>query len=250
MLRHRLEHGRLLQLTKHVLGVAGAPPTIGQRLMVAVLDAGPDPFLSHSAGAAYWKTSGFSLAHLGSIDVTRPRLTIRRPSTVARVHEVLDLEADHVTVLDGIPVATPTRTVFELAGSVHPSCAERALDSMWARNLTSRPLLDQMLDDWADRGRAGTVLMRELLEARSFGYVPPASNLEARFATVAERFCVGPFRRQVDLGGQAWIGRVDFLHAALSARRRGPQRALPRRTRGSGGRRPPLRAAEGDRFRR
>ena len=51
MLRHRLEHGRLLQLTKHVLGVAGAPPTIGQRLMVAVLDAGPDTFLSHSAGA-------------------------------------------------------------------------------------------------------------------------------------------------------------------------------------------------------
>ena len=129
------------------------------------------------------------------------------------MHEVLDLEPDHVTVLDGIPVATPTRTVFELAGSVHPQRAERALDSMWARNLTSRPLLDQMLDDWADRGRAGTVLMRELLEARAFGYVPPASNLEARFATLAERFCVGPFRRQVDLGGQAWIGRVDFLHA-------------------------------------
>jgi very-short-patch-repair endonuclease len=68
-----------------------------------------------------------------------------------------------------------------------------------------------MLDDWADRGRAGTVLMREILEERCFGYVPPASNLESRFATLAERHGIGPFRRQVDLGGEAWIGRVDFL---------------------------------------
>ena len=69
-----------------------------------------------------------------------------------------------------------------------------------------------MLDDWADRGRAGTVLIRELLERRPKGYIPPASNLEARFATLAERFGIGPFRRQVDLGGEAWIGRVDFRH--------------------------------------
>jgi very-short-patch-repair endonuclease len=210
-LRHRLDHGRLQRLTKNVLGVPGTPRTQRQRLMVAVLDAGPGGFLSLAAAAALWKLAGFSLLHLRRVDVTRPRLTIRRPSSVARVHEVLDLEPDHVTVLDGIPIATPTRTIFELAGSL-PHRAERALDSAWSRNLTSRPLLDKLFDDWADRGRAGTVLMRELLEARVFGYVPPASNLEARFATLAERYCIGPFRRQIDLGGQAWVGRVDFLH--------------------------------------
>ena len=213
MLRHRVRAGRLERPTSQVLTIPGAPDTHRHRLMVAVLDAGPGAFASHSTSAALWKVSGFSLLRLRNTDVSRPRGGTRRSSSVARVHEVLDLEPDHTTVLDGLPVSTPTRTVFELAGSVHPQRAERALDSVWSRNLTSRRLLDQMFDDWADRGRAGTVLMRELLEARPPGYVPPASNLEARFATLAERHCIGPFRRQVDLGGETWIGRVDFLHA-------------------------------------
>ena len=63
--------------------------------------------------------------------------------------------------------------------------AERALDNVWSRNLTNRRLLDQMLDDWADRGRNGTVAMREILERRPSDYVPPASNLESRFTHLA-----------------------------------------------------------------
>ena len=70
-----------------------------------------------------------------------------------------------------------------------------------------------MLDDWADRGRAGTVLMRELLEARPVGYVPPASNLEARFATPRR----APLRRPLPSSGRPRrrdVDRpVDFLHA-------------------------------------
>jgi very-short-patch-repair endonuclease len=199
-------------LTPRVLVRRGAERTFHQRLMAAVLDAGPNAFLSHAAAAALWRIAGFGLLHLRQIDVTRPRGGTRRPSAIAHIHEVLDLEPDHMTVLDGIPVSTPTRTIFELAGSVHPHRAERACDSAWAKNLTSRALLDRMLEDWADRGRAGTVLMRELLEARAFGYVPPASNLESRFNHLAEKHMIGPFRRQIDLGGQTWIGRVDFLH--------------------------------------
>jgi len=213
MLRHRVAQHRLERLTRHVLRIPGAPRTQLQQLLVAVLDAGPEAFLSADAAAATWKISGFSLLHLrGRPDVTRPRGTLRRPNTLARVHEVLDLEPDHTTVLNGIPIATPTRVIFEIAASRHPQRAERALDSAWAKNLTSRRLLFRMLDDWADRGRAGTVLMRELLERLSKDYIPPASNLEARFVTLAERFGIGPFRRQVDLGGEAWIGRVDFRH--------------------------------------
>jgi very-short-patch-repair endonuclease len=202
-------------VTPRVMARRGARSTPRQRLMAAVLDAGPGAFLSHRSAAALWKLSGFGLQHVREIDVTRPRGGTRRPSPLARIHEVLDLEADHTTVLDGIPVATPTRTVFELAGSVSPPRAERACDSAWSQNLTNRRLLDRMLGDWADRGRAGTVLMRELLEQRPFAYVPPASNLESRFAELARRHRIGPFRRQVDLGGEAWIGRVDFLHERL-----------------------------------
>jgi very-short-patch-repair endonuclease len=211
MLRHRVRKGRLLQPTSYVLAIPGAPATHAHRLVVAALDAGPGAFVSHDAAAAMWRIAGFSHLRIRVVDVSRPRGGARRPSSLARIHHVRDLHPDHTTVLDGIPISTPTRVVFELAGSVHPKRAERALDSAWAQNLTSHARLAQMLDDWADRGRAGTVLMRELLDARPASYVPPASNLEARFNTLAERHGVGPFRRQVNLGGEAWIGRVDLL---------------------------------------
>ena len=210
MLRHRVRAGRLLQPTGHVYAIPGAPRTHAQRLVVAALDAGPDAFVSHDASAARWRLSGFGHLRLRAIDVSRPRSGRCRPSGVARLHTVRDLGPGHTTLLDGIPIATPTRTVFELAASVHPLRAERALDSALAQNLTSHALLVRMLADWADHGRAGTVLMRELIERRPPGYVAPASNLEARFKTLADRHGLGRFRRQVDIGGEVWIGRVDF----------------------------------------
>ena len=199
-------------LSSKVLARRGAERTQFGRLMAGVLDAGASAFLSGPASAALWKVAGFGMLHLRDVDASRPRGGSRRPSSLARVHEVRDLEPDHVTRLHGIPVSTPTRMVFELAASVHPAKAERALDNVWSRNLTNRRLLDQMLDDWADHGRNGTVAMREILERRPSDYVPPASNLESRFTHLATKHDVGPFRRQINLGGEAWIGRVDFLH--------------------------------------
>jgi very-short-patch-repair endonuclease len=199
-------------ISRRVLARRGSERTFEQGLMAAVLDAGDAAFGSHEAAAVIWRYSGFSRLYLRRIEVSRPRGGTRRPSRLARVHEVLDLEADHTTVLDGIPISSPTRTIFELAAS-RPERAERACDNAWAHNLTSRRLLLRMLCDWADHGRAGTVLMRDILDRRPKGYVPPASNLESRFRWLAKRDGVGPFRRQVDLGGETWIGRVDFLHA-------------------------------------
>jgi very-short-patch-repair endonuclease len=198
-------------VTSQVLVRRGAPPTFPGRLMAAVLDGGPAAFLSVAAGATYWKLSGFGMLHLRQIDVSRPRGGSRRPSALARVHEVRDLGPGHVLVLDGIPVSSPARVVFELAACLRLDRAERACDSALAKNLTTIPLLRQMLDEWADRGRAGTVAMREILERRPLGYVPPATNLESRFRYLAEKHGLGSFRRQVDLGGEEWVGRVDFL---------------------------------------
>jgi very-short-patch-repair endonuclease len=199
-------------LSSQVLARRGAEPTHQGRLMAAVLDGGPQAFLSGPASAALWKTAGFGLPHLRHVDVSRPRGHSRRASALARIHEVLDLAPDHTTVLDHIPVSTPTRMVFELAAMLPPARAARACDNIWARNLTNWRLLQQMLEDWADHGRGGTVAMRDILDRRPPDYVPPASNLESRFAHLAEAHGLGPFRRQVNLGGEAWIGRVDFLH--------------------------------------
>jgi len=118
-------------------------------------------------------------------------------------------------ILSGIPVSVPARMVFEVAAVGSPAKAARACDSALSMRLTTIPRLNQMLDEWADRGRRGTVAMREILDARPIGFIPPASNLERRFVQLVEANFLGPYRRQVDLGGEDWIGRVDFKHLTL-----------------------------------
>ena len=253
MLRHRVAHGRLAAAHEARARRSRVHrPTISHRLMVAVLDAGPDAFLSHRASAALWKTSGFGLARL-RLD-RRDETPSARPDARARSRgctRCSTSEPDHVTVLDGIPVAD-AHSHRVRAGRFSPPAvaAERALDSMWARNLTSRSLLDQMFDDWADRGRAGTVLMRELLEARPFGYVPPREQPRGPLRDPRRAL----LRRAVPAPGRSRRTGLDrpcgLPPRALPARGRGPERALPRRTRRSGGRRPTLRPADGSRVRR
>jgi very-short-patch-repair endonuclease len=52
--------------------------------------------------------------------------------------------------------------------------------------------------------------MRRLLADRAGAYVPPESNLEARFHEVAKAAGL-TLVRQREVGGDEWIGRVDFL---------------------------------------
>ena len=130
---------------------------------------------------------------------------------MARVHEVVDLLPQHVRLFDGIPVSSPARTVFDLAGMVHPARAERLLDWFWAERLVDGRTLHQTLGELAERGRAGIATMRGLLESRGPQYVPPTSGLERRFAEVVDTPLLPRLRRQVDVGGTTWTGRVDFI---------------------------------------
>jgi very-short-patch-repair endonuclease len=125
---------------------------------------------------------------------------------------VLTLSTDQVTVLDGVPIVRPERAIFELCASTHPLRAERALDTGSAKSLYSGDSLRRIHKQLARSGRTGTVLLRELLRARPPGWIPPASNLEARFASITREAMLGEWRRQVNLGDDAhWCGRVDFL---------------------------------------
>ena len=196
-----------------VLRRAGAPVGNGSRLMRAVLDAGPGTFLSHGTAAAWWGLPGYDLL---TIHVTRPRgISGTAPLFAHRLHEVLDLTPDQVTVLDGVPVVRPERLAFELFASLHPLRARRAVETAWSKGLLCGSSLRLVFDQLAGRGRAGTVAMRDFLESHDDAWVPPASNLESRFAAIAESARLGPFRRQVDLGADRWVGRVDFRHARL-----------------------------------
>src|SRR5262245_35008176 len=209
-LRHRITRGDWVPHGGRVLLRSGAPWTRASPLMRAVLDAGPGAVISHATAAAWWGLPGFDTL---TIHVTRPRGTTCAPAVyAAQVHEVLTLSTYQVTVLDGVPIVRPERVIFELCATTHPlRAAERALDTGWAKALYSGDSLRRIHNELACRGRCGTVLLRELLEARPRGWLPPASNLEARFATIMDEAALGKWRRQIDLGDDdQWCGRVDF----------------------------------------
>lgn len=209
-IRGWIARGEWIAEGPRLLRRAGAPPGPGPDLMRAVLDAGTGAVISTPTVAAWWGVPGFDLLRP---HVSRPRgITGMRPNFAAHLHEVTDLTTDQVTVLEGVPVVRPDRMAFELLATMPRARAVRAIETAWAKGLLSGASLRTTFDQLASRGRNGTVAMREFLETHPVDWVPPASNLEARFAAIMSQAGLGTWRRQVDLGATAWVGRVDFLH--------------------------------------
>jgi very-short-patch-repair endonuclease len=191
--RHRLARGDWRRLTTRVIALVGAPATDLAPPMRAVLHHGPE-----------------------TVHVVSRRARRRNAGPTGVVHSTTDLFATHITELQGVPIVTPIRALFDIAGIEHPRRVERALDNAWARRLVSYGLLHRTLDELAERGRPGIQLVRELAGALPVSYRPPESNTERRFADILERAGERRLRRQIDEGDQAnWIGRIDFVDDRL-----------------------------------
>jgi hypothetical protein len=209
--RERVRSGRWERLHRGVYRVRGQPSSFEQRLVAAIGFNGPGTVASHRAAARLWDIPGFSAA---PVEVTKPRGRSQRRS-YGWLHGSMCLPATHVTDRSGVPVTTPARTVFDLAGIVHPKRAERALDSALNAGLVSLGQIERVFADLERRGRRGTVLMRELLEPRGDGYLAPASDLEALGRAVLREAELPDADSEVNLGdARSWIGRVDLTYRA------------------------------------
>jgi very-short-patch-repair endonuclease len=205
-IERRVASGSWSGILRGVYVVGGAPDTFEQRLLARLLHVGGDAVASHVAAARIWGLPGFG----EQVEWSRPRGgSQRRPG--GRCHGSLWLPDGHRTTKGAIPLTTVARTVFDLAGTVHHGRAERALDNALSRGLCTFGQLVAVHADLARRGRRGTALMRELLEARGPGYIPPNSELEALGRAVLGAAGLTDFEVEVDLGDGNWIGRVDLL---------------------------------------
>jgi predicted transcriptional regulator of viral defense system len=166
------------QLRRAHRGVYLVGPVLAPRApeMAAVLACGGAGVLSH------W--SALALRQLqpvvnGAVPVEVSAIRGNRSGhRGVRVHRVRALRADEVTKLDGIPVTTVARTLYDLAGKAAPRELERALADALSRGLTSLAELRRVLERHA--GQPGTRRLRALVEAD----VEPAltrSEAEARF---------------------------------------------------------------------
>jgi hypothetical protein len=205
--QRRVARGVLEQRGPHVFVVRGSPPTTRQRLMVAVLDAGP--------GAVATRHSAAALLQLPGYRWEAPEVLVKRSgaylSRIGSLSETSWLPPHHVTARDGIPVVTLARLCFELAAVDHPRRVERAVDNAIVLGMTVGSLAE-VVGTLAKRGRPGSTLMREVVQARGEGYVPPASELEALGLAVLREGGLPDPVRQLDVGGDHWIGRVDCAY--------------------------------------
>ncbi len=93
------------------------------------------------------------------------------------VHGSLVLPPEHLCFQGPIRLTTASRTLFDLAGLVHRERVERALDLPLNRNVCSISQVDVVFGQLARRGRRGTVVMRELLAARTDGFIAPSGEV-------------------------------------------------------------------------
>ena len=210
-LAHRLRRGEWVELSPRVIRAVAAPDHPMLDVVAGVLDVGGDPTVCRSSTAAVWGLPGFRVT---PVHVLREHGLHPRPDRLAVVHTSRALPPGHLALVDGVRVTTPLRTIFDLAGTLHPGRTERLLDNAAGRGRCTYRGLHRMLDSFGGRGRAGMQLLRELAADRPPGVRPPESGLEARVNQILLRDGQRPLERQVDLGEDSWTGRVDLADRA------------------------------------
>src|SRR4051812_23942207 len=119
-----LRTGRLQPLYRGVYAVGHTALSLNGRLLAAVFSAGPLAVLSHRNAAMLW---GLLKDSRPVIDVTTPDRGRTSKSRV-RVHRVRSLHPDDVAVVDGVPVTSIARTLFDIARTEKPRHLRYALD--------------------------------------------------------------------------------------------------------------------------
>lgn len=147
------------------------------RWLAAVLAAGDGAVLSHCCAAALWGVRK---------EVPRePEVTVARVCRVpgVRAHR-LPLPPDETATVDGIPVTTVPRTLFDLAAVLPRRAVERAIDEAEYLRLWDPLSLPQLVERYPHRWGVATV--RAILEGRDSAWT--RSELEEGFrAFLVER---------------------------------------------------------------
>jgi very-short-patch-repair endonuclease len=169
----RVRRGRLCPIHRGVYRV-GPVSALRAREMAAVLACGEAAYLSHESAAVAWRLIDGPLAAGGTVvHVTAPP-SRSVPGAGIRLYRSGCLSADERTVLDGIPISAPARTLLDLAGSADPADVEHALLEALRRRLVDRAGFAAFLE--RHLRRPGSGLLRKLL---AHGENPQLTRSEA-----------------------------------------------------------------------
>lgn len=211
-LRRLVSTGHLAFITPRVLRIGGSAASPWQTVMAGVLDVGHDALASHRTAAALWGVTGIRAE---PVHVTLTRILRRRDPAAATIHHLTRIPDDQRTSLHEIPVTAPPLTILLTCGTHGPHLAARVLDHLLADRLVTVAEVWDLVDRMSQRGRNGLVDLRKILEDRSDEAMPPQSNNERRFETIARRAGITTLERQVEVRVASWVGRVDYRDTQL-----------------------------------
>jgi len=207
-------HPDLSAITPRVLRHRASPSTPEQRLLQAVLDAGPGAVLWGKTGATWW---GFGRDRLRPAHVAVPRAR-KNAVTSGQLHVVSNLHERDLTHHLDVPVARPELVVLWLAGAWthrfgHEIALDRTrkvLDQAWRQRLIDGRYIHELAGRSGGRGRSGIVVFRQALETRPPDYQPAGSRLEERFEELLPDSLRRRLRRQVTVDAEPVIRTVDY----------------------------------------
>jgi predicted transcriptional regulator of viral defense system len=208
--RHRIESQRWESPYELVYRIAGAPRSWKGDVLAACWAGGLRAFASHRSAAALWDLPGKREV---VAEITCPRWR-RAQHPGLTVHETRALSLRDVTEVDGIPVTTVERTIFDLASVRSRFTVDSAIDTALRRELTTLDELCAVVRRVGKRGRKGTKVLRGLLAERDSAYVPTESEREQMLLRVLRDHGLPDPERQFsifDESGQ-FLARPDLVY--------------------------------------
>lgn len=209
--KYRLRAGRWVLVYDGVYRFAGTPLSWHGRVLAACWTGGLRAAASGRAAAELWRLPGRSVA---VVEITCPRWR-RAQYKGLLVHESLAFDVLDITTVDGIPVTTAARTLFDLAGPCSDGTLDLAIDNALRRNLTTTAELAATRDRLARSGRKGSRQFRAVVAARAAAVTE--SEAERRLMQLMERHGLPRpiVQHEIhDLDGR-FVARVDFAYPDL-----------------------------------
>jgi hypothetical protein len=168
--------GMFVDVTPSVVRLASSSETFRLRCMALQLHLDGCGFLSGmTAGHLY----GLRSMATAPVRATVPEATRRRIPTWASVSRSSWFdEADRQRHADGLIVATPLRTLFGLAATLHPHRFGRAAEDAWNLGLISPDDAASYLEEHRCRGKNGVAVLEQWLAGVSGRARPAQSGFE------------------------------------------------------------------------
>ena len=206
-IRYRVSSGLWIAPSPGVYRHAAHPVTPEQRILAAVLAAGPGAVASHQAAAYLWGLLDWREARQrAAISV----LASSHPRPYGfDVHRVADLEWARVRTWKGIDCTDPLRTLCDLGPVVNARVLDRAVDRGLATRLVDVKGLQAEVDRRSKPGRRGVGILRERLALRGFVGAPHPSVLESRTLSFLARHRLAVEQTEVVEGPDGEY-RIDF----------------------------------------